>query len=389
MAHIAFFANYIGLGGRNGAYLSALDTLMALLATPHRVTSISQMMPPIPQQLAGYRLNRPNFIKIPPPFPDQLNWTLPHQSAAWLLGRSDARSLKALKPDLLLVNGLNSQLTLNTMPYFGLPSAKQSALIVHNTPSVHYLKDADWAVSIATRYDHLIFVSPQAQQNWLVLDTLAGKRSFVIPNCGPEERALALMSRPKAAVRRHLGLPVDDLIAVCVGSIEPRKGQDLLVQQFPLLLKYLPNLTLLLIGSTPGRWGQTLTDYVAHSPWAKRLCYLGSRPNALAYIYAADILLLPSRAEAQGRVLLEAALLKTAVIATAVGGITDVIKHQQTGLLFESDRPRMLVEAFAQLGSDAALRHNLAEQSNQRYWTHFSRSLQIQRYQAALRRMLA
>ncbi|MCB0166488.1 MAG: glycosyltransferase family 4 protein [Anaerolineae bacterium] len=389
MAHIAFFANYIGLAGRSGAYLSALDTLMALLATPHRVTPISQMLPTIPQQLAGYRLNRPHFIKIPPPFPDQLNWALPRQSAAWLLGQRDARSLKALKPDLLLVNSLNSQLTPNTMPHFGLPSAKQSALIIHNTPSIHYLKDVDWAVRVATRYDYLIFVSPQARQSWLVFDTLAVKRSFVIPNCGPEEKALALMRRPKAAVRQQLGLPEDGLIAVCVGSIQHRKGQDLLVQQFPLLLRCLPNLILLLVGSTPGRWGQTLTHYIGRSPWANRLCYLGSRSNALDYIYAADILILPSRAEAQGRVLLEAALLKTAVIATTVGGITDVIKHQQTGLLFESDRPQMLVEAFAQLGNDAALRRNLTEQASQRYWAHFSRSLQIQRYQAALGRMLA
>src|SRR3990167_9180821 len=68
--------------------------------------------------------------------------------------------------------------------------------------------------------------------------------------------------------------------------------------------------------------------------------------EAYKYLKAFDIFLLPSRTEALSYVLLEAGRAGLPVVATAVGGIPEIVEHKKTGLLVPAENPRALAYAL-------------------------------------------
>ncbi len=80
--------------------------------------------------------------------------------------------------------------------------------------------------------------------------------------------------------------------------------------------------------------------------------FLGHIKDASAYVKAFDIYLLPSITESFGYVLLEAGLGKVPVIASAVGGVPEIIEHEKTGLLVEPKNSKAIAHAITKLLAD-------------------------------------
>jgi glycosyltransferase involved in cell wall biosynthesis len=81
---------------------------------------------------------------------------------------------------------------------------------------------------------------------------------------------------------------------------------------------------------------------------------------------AADFLVAPSRQEAFGRVIIEAALAGIPAIGTRVDGIPEAILEDQTGLLVPPESPEALAAAIARLSADEELRHRMGAAAAQR-----------------------
>jgi D-inositol-3-phosphate glycosyltransferase len=96
---------------------------------------------------------------------------------------------------------------------------------------------------------------------------------------------------------------------------------------------------------------------------ALRVRFLGAVEHEdLADYYAlADICVVPSRTETFGLVALEAQALGTPVVASAVGGLTEIIEDGQTGILVADREPQAFARAIASLLDDAALRERMGE----------------------------
>ena len=77
--------------------------------------------------------------------------------------------------------------------------------------------------------------------------------------------------------------------------------------------------------------------------------------------WQADVLAVPSRNEGMGRVIVEAMALRIPVVATAVGGIPDVVTDGECGRLVAPDDVDALAAALIELGRDDALRRKLGE----------------------------
>ena len=141
-------------------------------------------------------------------------------------------------------------------------------------------------------------------------------------------------------------LPFDPPQLLCVGRLVPEKGFDGALSAFAAVVQHFPNARLVLAGDGPER--QRLTQRAMELGLAGSVEFLGTvPPETVPYLMnKATLVIIPSRLEGFGLVALEAALMARPVVGTRVGGLTEVVLHQKTGLLTEQDNPATLVEAI-------------------------------------------
>ncbi|WP_284260970.1 glycosyltransferase family 4 protein [Roseicyclus amphidinii] len=161
--------------------------------------------------------------------------------------------------------------------------------------------------------------------------------------------------RDRAQARKMLGLPQDDLILLfgAHGLSDPRKGMDLLHAALAGVDRSARPVTLATLGGGKGPDGSIA---LGHIDDVGRM--------SLAYS-AADLLVLPTRAEAFGQVLSEAMSCGTPCVSFRVGGVPDVVRHGQTGLLAEPEDVASLRQAIETLLHDDVLRQRMGRASRE------------------------
>lgn len=95
-----------------------------------------------------------------------------------------------------------------------------------------------------------------------------------------------------------------------------------------------------------GKMQATVKNAIESLDLSENIQLLGFVDQVQDVFHALDIFVLPSRHEGLGTVLLEASLAECVVVASDVGGISEVVKHQQTGLLAESGSVETFVQAM-------------------------------------------
>ncbi|MBB5957080.1 glycosyltransferase involved in cell wall biosynthesis [Saccharothrix tamanrassetensis] len=155
-----------------------------------------------------------------------------------------------------------------------------------------------------------------------------------------------LRPRSRVAARRRLGLP-DVPTAVCVGRLAPLKGQDQLLEAWPTVLAAVPEARLVLVGDGPmrDRW-RAAGDHESVRWWG--------HDTAVADFYtAADVVVLPSRAEGMALVPLEAMASGRTVVAFDVGGVRQSVGD--AGAVVEAGNVPALAAAIAARLADPVL----------------------------------
>ena len=163
-------------------------------------------------------------------------------------------------------------------------------------------------------------------------------------------------------------LPEDELLVLFVGRLVEKKGVDDLLRAFSLLPAALrAKTTLWVVGDGEQRpWLQQYTEDLGIS---SKVYFWGQTSNDLLpdFYAAADLFVAPSveipsgDTEGQGVVLLEAFAARLCVVATRVGGISEVVEDGYTGMLVEAHNPQQLAATIEKLLSDSKLRIELAE----------------------------
>jgi teichuronic acid biosynthesis glycosyltransferase TuaC len=150
--------------------------------------------------------------------------------------------------------------------------------------------------------------------------------------------------RPRELARAELGLPPGPL-AVYVGNLKAVKGVQELAPAWQRTLREVPDATLAIVG------GGELRDEVAAAvaPLGERVRMIEAQPLARVPLWmaAADVLVLPSRAEGTPNVILEALACGRRVVATAVGGVPDLLTSPELGTLAPPRDPDALGVALA------------------------------------------
>jgi L-malate glycosyltransferase len=123
-----------------------------------------------------------------------------------------------------------------------------------------------------------------------------------------------------------------------------------------------------------------LTALAASLGVAEHVVFHGFRTDALDFIRHADALVMSSRHEGIPYVLLEALAVGTPVVATAVGGIPEVIRDGRDGLLVEAGNPASLARAIASLREARSLVAQLKAAGPVRIREEFSARVMTERY---------
>jgi glycosyltransferase involved in cell wall biosynthesis len=195
-------------------------------------------------------------------------------------------------------------------------------------------------------------------REWLLQEGLSAERVTVIPN------ATLPPSVPREEdVRQHMQLAPDQLLVVFAGRLVEGKGLSVLLDA----LNDLPDIAAAIVGE--GELAPALRQQAA--PMGDRIWLAGRRNHVGDFFEAADVVVLPSQQEALPMTLIEAASWGKPVVATRVGGIPEIVVHDETGLLVPYGDVAALKTVLARL-KDAALRKRFGENARKRWEQHFS-----------------
>jgi len=159
-------------------------------------------------------------------------------------------------------------------------------------------------------------------------------------------------------VRRTLRLPPASRAAVALGALTPEKGHSTLVQAASLLVRDLPDLHWAIVGEGPQR--RSLERQIGDLGLGGRVHLLGELPDPHVVLTGADVFVLSSLSEGLGSAILAAMAAGVPVVATAVGGVTELVA-QTRGLTVPAGDAPALAEAVRRMLSDGELRVRLIQ----------------------------
>lgn len=174
------------------------------------------------------------------------------------------------------------------------------------------------------------------------------KNSIVIPNGVDLQKFQNLRQNQ---IRAKLGLK-DEFIITTVARLEKIKGVEYLIKALSNYRLRIINYKLLIIGEGSRR--QALEELSKKLGLSENIKFLGQIQNKEIpkYLAISDCFILPSLQEGFGIAVLEAQASKVPVIASNVGGISDIIEDGKTGVLIEPKDSEQIAQAVIKMFSD-------------------------------------
>ena len=230
------------------------------------------------------------------------------------------------------------------------------------------------------RARRVISVSGPIRDRLLRRDGVPPEKISVIPN--------AVIPNPGRLQRSSAPPDVSDErpLVGTVARLQPEKGITTLLKAASSVCAEVPDARFLVVGDGPLR-GELLA--LARSlGLSDRVRFLGHRSDAREIVGALDVLVVPSLTEGAPLIVLEAMASGVPVVASAVGGIPDQVRHAKEGLLVEPGDPGALGEALVDLLRDPARARRLGEAGLRRTEREFGHETMVRRVQAVYRAAL-
>ena len=371
---LTLIAKNIGQG--NGASLSALDVLISLGQIDPHMALIYLYKNNIPKELDGKKVLYSKSFVSPRSIDGTSRLNL-KKISNYILKPFLINNLKNLSPTMSLVNSMGSHsLWKPIKEKYNWPGT----LIIRESPDLYKRSSLEDVINRFKFYDYFIFVSDLVRKKWLQFNKIDASKSYYIPNCVWEERVNHISQNIKSKVKNKLLGNDNQFITICTGEVKYRKGQDLIINNLKLICDIIPNFKLFILGRQNQSFVIELKKTLNNLNLEKKVEFISHQPNAMEYIYAADVLLQPSRSEALPRTVLEAMALKTPIIASDVDGIPELVENDISAILFSHSNIDKMIEGIHSIYSNDSLRLQITENAYKRYWEYFSRENQIKKY---------
>ena len=190
------------------------------------------------------------------------------------------------------------------------------------------LRFFDCVIGVSAKmYDELQRIGVKANKIDIILNAL------IIENYTPDNK--------NQSFRDELELDSNSILIANIGRLSPEKGQEIFLKAAKELLENHDSLFFLLIGIGPeqGKLERLCDDLGIR----EHVIFCGYRDDMVNIYNSLDLVVQSSSTEGMPNVILESLLMETPVVATSVGGTSEIIQHKQTGLLIESENLQQLV----------------------------------------------
>jgi sugar transferase (PEP-CTERM/EpsH1 system associated) len=186
-------------------------------------------------------------------------------------------------------------------------------------------------------------------------------------------------SSEATALREEMGIAADSPVIGTVGRLNEVKSQDLLLRAFAEIKKRIPEAHLLLVGDGPMR--EALGELAVKLRIAPAVHFTGYQAQPERFLHAMNVFALTSRLEGLPLAILEAWAAGLPVVASAVGGVPDLVQHEGNGLLFPSGDETMLVTLLQKLIRDPQRAHRLGAAGRREVVARYSLTRMAEDYQ--------
>jgi glycosyltransferase involved in cell wall biosynthesis len=191
-------------------------------------------------------------------------------------------------------------------------------------------------------FAHRVVANSRAAAERLEREHVPKRKITVVPN-GLDLRQFSPHARTASLPRK----------VIVVANLRRIKGHDVLIDAAAIVLKRFPDARFEIVGDGPEH--ASLLERVRAHGIQHAFMFLGHCDDVAARLAAADIFALPSRSEALPNAVLEAMAAGLPIVASAVGGIVELIVDRRTGLLVPSGDPVLLAARLCELMEDSSL----------------------------------
>lgn len=289
------------------------------------------------------------------------------------------RQLKQWQPDIVQTVLPTSDMIGRSLGHLAGIPVIVSSIRSHNTHKSW--RQLFWGQLTARWACRIVFNSQEVIPFALAREGVVKEQVVYIPNgtyMQPDIIRVKNLFGQNTNLRKQLGLADQIKVLGMVARLDPRKGHKDLLSAYSLVIKEMPETVLLIIGD--GALRKMLERETVRLNLAAQVHFLGDRSDILDLLAAIDVYVHSSVSEGMPNAVMEAMAVAKPVVATRVGGITELVIDKQTGWLVEPGHPTALAEriVFALRHQAEARRMGLA--AAERIKIHFSAEKMVMAY---------
>lgn len=271
-----------------------------------------------------------------------------HNYAAWLYGVLAARGIRGLRH-------------------------------IHTEHSNIKKKRRGWVERLLIHFtDRIVCVSDDVKRSMIEHQGISSEYLNVIYN-GVDTNRFCPNSFKRKLYKDELGIKHDALIIGIVARLAPVKDHSTLLKAFSKVSENIPEAILLIVGD--GELKHTLIKQTSEIGLENNVYFLGERQDIPDLLNVMDIFVLSSLSEGHNMSLLEAMSTGLPVVATDVGGNSEVIVDGVTGFLVPSESPNILGEKIGTLLREEKLRLQMGKNGRKRAERYFNTNSMIKNYE--------
>ena len=234
--------------------------------------------------------------------------------------------------------------------------------------------------------DKMIFIS-QPLIDWALSEKITDREKIEKIYSGIQlNQFRPVTTDVKIKNREKWKLKKEDLIIGIISKLWEGKGHMTLIEAFKALKQRLHSVKLVIVGE--GDLYEELQRSVDKNELSDSVLFTGFQMDVSEILSTFDVAVLPSFFEGMGRVLLEAMAMEKPVVASRVGGIPDLVKHQLNGLLVEPGDVVGLTNALEQILIDSVLSRKMGKEGRKRIQEQFSADIMVQSIDKVYRELL-